>query len=304
MRFIIKPTEHQTAKLKSQATYLELLNIARNKLKNRIKDSIYRDSYSTAEEKRSKVEDQLALSYFNKCGYCERLCKADVEHYRPKKGVDDDGNHEGYYWLCYEWTNLLPACVKCNRDGGKHNQFPILGQRVNNPSFLPDNNLDLDKNKANNTPLREESPYLLHPEVDNPSDYFEFELDPNGDGIRIKGNDDIGRGESTISICSLNRQELRLERVENVINQFKMSIESAFVMFDEEDSFTEDDLINSIELQLFALINFSNNKESTHTLLRKYIVESSGNFEKIVLPFLSTGIRNIVMAAYNSIVNN
>ena len=51
--------------------------------------------------------------------------------------------------------------------------------------------------------------------------YFDFYIDPLGDGIRIRGIDKQDRGSQTIAICSLNRQELRLERVENVIFPFR-----------------------------------------------------------------------------------
>jgi hypothetical protein len=42
--------------------------------------------------------------------------------------------HPGYYWLAYEWTNLLPSCYDCNsfrRHGtmkagpGKNERFPV-----------------------------------------------------------------------------------------------------------------------------------------------------------------------------------
>lgn len=300
MRFIIKPDTDKTVKLLSPHTYIELLDIAKTKNKEKIKDSIYRDPYDNADEKRSKVEDQLAISYHNKCAYCERLCKADVEHYRPKKGVTEDKKHEGYYWLCYEWTNLLPSCVKCNRDGGKHNHFPIIGRRIYDPKFLKNGNLNLDNNKAKNKPLKIERPYLLHPEIDKPEDYFEFDLDANGDGIRITGVDKDGRGVKTIEICSLNRQELRLERVENVINEFKVSIESLFLMH-ENGEFTPDQLIDQCLLQIKFLINRSKNEKVTHTLLKKYIVQDAKNFEKIVIPFFPNKLKKIVLEAFKSV---
>lgn len=300
MRIVVKPQTDITDKLASNKTYLELLDIATNKAKDNIKDSIYREPYDNPDEKRSRVEDQLALSYFNKCGYCERLCKADIEHYRPKKKVNDDTVHDGYYWLCYEWTNLLPACVKCNRDGGKHSKFPIIGTRVYDPSFLPDTNLNLSESKAQNNPLVAEIPFLLHPEVDNPETYFGFENDINGEGIRLVGIDAEDRGAQTIEICSLNRLELRLERVENVINQFKQAIESSFVMW-SNGTFTDDQFENQVLFQLNQLFQVSNNDQSTHTLLRKYIVKSSENFEDIALPFLTSSIRTVVLEAFKTI---
>ncbi|MDP5201231.1 hypothetical protein [Flavobacterium sp. DG2-3] len=300
MRFVVKPDTDKTVKLSSPNTYNELLDIAKTKNKDNIKDSIYRDSYDTADEIRSKVEDKLALSYHNKCAYCERLCKADVEHYRPKKKVSGDDKHEGYYWLCYEWTNLLPSCVKCNRDGGKHNYFPIIGRRIYTPKFLKDGNLNLDNNKAKNKPLKIERPYLLHPEIDKPEDFFEFEIDPIGEGIKIKGIDKDGRGEKTIKICLLNRQELTIERVENVINDFKNSIECLLILYDNGE-FTDNELVNHVVLQVKMLISRSKNEKSTHTLLRKYIVKDVTNFEKIVIPFFPNKLKKIVLEAFKSV---
>lgn len=299
MRFVVKPDADKTAKLASIATYTELLDIATNKNKANIKDSIYRDSYRDNDEIRSRVEDQLALSYHNKCAYCERLAKADVEHYRPKKGVNEDSKHDGYYWLCYEWTNLIPACVKCNRDGGKHNRFPILGTRIYVPTFLADLNLDLTKNKINSSPLKDEKPFLLHPELDKPEDFFKFELDPKGDGIRIKGIDAAGRGEKTIEICALNRQELRLERVENVIEPFKSAIESAFVLL-SDGKINDEAFYFQIQLYIHTLKENVIKVKSTHTFLRKFIVENETNFKEIVIPFLPIEIRNIVLKAFTS----
>jgi uncharacterized protein (TIGR02646 family) len=177
-----------------------------------ITDSIYREAYDTPDGKRSRVEDQLALSYKHKCAYCERLCKADIEHYRPKKKVSGQTSDPGYYWLCYEWSNLIPSCATCNREGAKHSHFPVLGQWAITHPVLDDGKLDLDKFKANISPLIDERPYLLHPEINEPADYLAFEIDAHKQGIRIKGIDVDGRGDKTIAICKLNRQELLLDR--------------------------------------------------------------------------------------------
>jgi len=298
MRFVVKPDADKTAKLASAQTYTELLAIAK-KTSTNIKDSIYRDPYPDKDETRSRVEDQLARSYHNKCAYCERLCKADVEHYRPKKGVNEDAAHGGYYWLCYEWSNLLPACVKCNRDGGKHTKFPILGTRVIAPVFLLDTNLDLLKSKAGEKPLIDEQALLLHPEVDKPEDFFIFELDPRGEGIRLEGIDKDGRGKKTIEICVLNRQELRLERVENVISPFKVAIECVFGLL-ESGSISMDAFKFQVLLQIQILFEGAMKENSTHTYLRKYIVKNTQNFESIVIPFLTPKIRIIVLEAFKS----
>lgn len=300
MRFVIKRDEDKTDKLASDKTLQALQEIIKTKNKNLITDAIYRDSYDTDDGRCSHVEDKLAIAYKNKCAYCERICKADIEHYRPKKGVTEDDTHLGYYWLCYEWTNLIPSCITCNREGAKQNKFPILGRRVKKPPLLLDGSLNLTLCKAIALPLQDEIPYLLHPEVDNPVNYFVFELDPEGKGIRIKGIDAEGRGAETIRICLLNRNELKLDRVKSVIDDFKEATHSLFVLLEKGDidkSKLKEDVIYHLRL----LKNYSLNEEKTYTLLRKYIVASSINFEKIVIPFLDSKIRRIVLEAFKSI---
>ena len=101
-----------------------------------------------------------------KCAYCERRIEhpreGDIEHFRPKGGVTDEKDrpipargvggepivgpsgelapHRGYYWLAYDWRNLLPACTLCNQPGtvgsvkiGKHSRFPVTGVHAQRP---------------------------------------------------------------------------------------------------------------------------------------------------------------------------
>ena len=304
MRFIVKNDNDKTDKLKSDETYKALLEIAKNKDKAAISDGIYRDSYDSPDEKRSKVEDQLALSYKNKCAYCERICKADIEHYRPKSSVHDE-KHDGYYWLCYEWTNLLPSCVKCNRDGAKLTKFTIKGKRIKAPTFFKGKkDLDLDANKAKNRPLIDEIPDLLHPEIDIPEVYFDFEVAPKLEGIILKGKDKGARGEETIKICKLNRQELRIDRKENVIDGFVQALDCQLLNCkkDKNGNIDYKELSDKILEQVNVLIHFSTLENKSHTLLRKYIVANRNNFEKIVIPFVDVKIQKIAMSAFKSII--
>jgi len=167
------------------------------------------------------VREILRLLYYYKCAYCEtKEYLPDIEHYRPKKGVTKlKKGHPGYYWLCYEWTNLLPACRSCNSGSGKWNKFPIIGVRVMKPSFLPSGELDKDKCRANHSPLIDEKPYLLHPEIDDPKPCFKFYK--NG---KIEGVDSQGRGAETIRICDLDRDNLRYRR-KKLLDDFKEEIE-------------------------------------------------------------------------------
>jgi uncharacterized protein (TIGR02646 family) len=301
MRYIVKMEEDKTDKLKSKETYQKLKDIVIRKIKDNIDDKIYRDAYDTPDGRRSKVEDQLAISYKNKCAYCERICKADVEHYRPKKSVTGEV-HDGYYWLCYEWSNLIPSCITCNREGAKHNLFPIKGIRVTTPSFLVNGELDLDKFKSSSKPLIDELPYLIHPEVDIPEKFFEFEIDSGNKGIRIIGIDTDGRGKATIEICKLNRQELKLDRKVNVIDDFVEAVRGLFAKL-EIGSITDDQLIETLILFISHVSNSSKIPEKTHTLLRKWIIKSPSNFEKIVLPFLNENQRKIVGEAFKIFID-
>lgn len=138
----------------------------------------YKNAINVEEEKIgeyktvSLVLENLHKYYHYKCAYCERVGQHDIEHYRPKRKVSEDLSHTGYYWLAYEWSNLIPSCVKCNRDGGKHNKFDILGTRVTTPSLSADNELILANCLANSSMLLAEIPKLLHPELDDAIDYF------------------------------------------------------------------------------------------------------------------------------------
>ena len=54
-----------------------------------------------------------------KCCYCERRrdtnAEADIEHFRPKLEVTENSEHPGYWWLAYEWNNLLFVLGRLNR---------------------------------------------------------------------------------------------------------------------------------------------------------------------------------------------
>ncbi|MBI4909033.1 MAG: hypothetical protein HY820_35760 [Acidobacteria bacterium] len=104
-----------------------------------------------------KLKDWLLEKIFhNKCAYCEREISGyygDAEHYRPKGAVKflaADGTfgepqfqlfgkdgpsqtlqpHPGYFWLAYDWRNLIPACVYCNSGEGKNERFDLGNGRI------------------------------------------------------------------------------------------------------------------------------------------------------------------------------
>ena len=89
------------------------------------KDQIYADD---------EVKKQLKSDQFGKCAYCERSLNGDfgaVEHFRPKGGyqIEDEKylRKPGYYWLAYDWNNLLYSCSECNTCY-KRNFFPLANE--------------------------------------------------------------------------------------------------------------------------------------------------------------------------------
>ena len=161
----------------------------------------------------SKVYRDATLSalddlYKSKCAYCETDTSAgapmQVEHYRPKAKVTDDLSHSGYYWIAYEWSNLILSCSKCNNK--KRNKFPVLGKRVTHPLLGLDGFPSLESVIANSTSFMQEQALIIHPEIDKVEDHFIF----NEMG-EIVGRTD--RAIVTIQICNLNRKELIFKRL-------------------------------------------------------------------------------------------
>ena len=62
------------------------------------------------------VRKKLRKYHGLKCVYCESSPIATstfrVDHFRPKKYIKElpKTKHRGYYWLAYEWSNLLQSC--------------------------------------------------------------------------------------------------------------------------------------------------------------------------------------------------
>ncbi|HII91194.1 MAG TPA: hypothetical protein HA262_03245 [Methanosarcina sp.] len=147
---------------------------------------------------------QLLEDQHNKCCFCEsrflHVSAGDVEHFRPKGGykqsVSDSLQKPGYYWLAYEWDNLLIACENCNRIE-KKNLFPLL----NPENRATKENKDIDA----------ERPIFINPWKEDPENFIEFHCE-----IPI-GIDSEGRGTQTIELLNLDKNkvlsEIRAEKL-------------------------------------------------------------------------------------------
>lgn len=172
------------------------------------KDNIKSEFYGAKD-----VREKLKKLYHNKCAYCETYePEPEIEHYRPKKQINGilRKDHKGYYWLAYEWTNLLPACHDCNKNGAKGNHFPIEGTRKFNPENLSDGSINLSANKLTGSYLQTEKPLFLNPETSgfDPFNYFIFDKTGLFKAKKPENTFEYRQAKTTINIVQLNRDKL------------------------------------------------------------------------------------------------
>ena len=170
---------------------------------------------------RDSTIETLRKIYKYKCGYCETHESAGaslrVDHYRPKAGVKDVPDNNGYYWLAYEWSNLVLSCEKCN--GRKLHNFPLQQEddRVTEPPLGVNGIPTIDSCRADRAILLAERPLLLNPELDNPDEHLMFL--PNGT-IEAKTE----KGVKSIELYFLERDQLITDRkrmTDDVVEKLK-----------------------------------------------------------------------------------
>lgn len=283
--------------LEAVNTLQELEAISNTGNKKLIKEKIYKGEKIVDGKKVQKVRELLCDIYYKKCAYCEDIeASPDVEHYRPKKRVTEESTHPGYYWLCYEWTNLLPSCRFCNTGSGKLNQFPILGIRVSLPAFT-NGTLDRTKCKASLSPLIDEKPFLLHPEIDSPDDGSFFQFSKIG---KMSGIDADGRAKKSIEICDLNRDTL-LYRRQKLMNEILLPIKwllRSYLLDLPNPGEKFHDFLNLI----FEEFNERTKSDRQFSLFVTYLYD---NFEELMMPQFDTekqgSIINEAFKKFNSI---
>ncbi len=251
--------------------------------KEKISEQYYRGAEITLIDgsKVQEVVHALGELYEWKCAFCEsKRFKPQVEHFRPKKKVTGDaGNLLGYYWLCYEWTNLLPTCKDCNET--KLNAFPIgiISNRVYSPTFLMNQQINYEEHDYQNSPLINEEPLLIHPEYINPENCFSF----NDKGV-ISGVDKKGQGETTRIKLGLDSKDLnyfRQKEIDECVEKVEMAI-----LYNQRNMFI--DILNKIR-------NRALDTSKEYTLLYKHIYK---RFDEIIIPLLSPRIQTKVLVIY------
>lgn len=173
-------------------------------LKKAASTKIWRDFY-----------DLLPDALKKKCWYCEaEEIRSDmpVDHYRPKGKVENDTDHEGYWWLAFDWENYRCACTYCNSrrifedtEGGKACKFPIVDP--NTRAYSPTDDLTA------------EVPDFLDPF--DPDDFKLLWFDSDGlpEAAPSCTEDQIRKVTNSIDIFHLNEQKICRRR-----NQIRLDI--------------------------------------------------------------------------------
>lgn len=146
------------------------------------------------------VREILRTAQHRKCCFCEsrveHVGSGEIEHFRPKaawrQAPGSKLTRPGYYWLAYEWENLLWSCKTCN---GRHkkNTFPLVDPSV--------------RDCVGRSTVAE-APLLVDPVALEPRDHIRFEVE------RAFALSPLG--QSTIDVLQLNREQLLEERRERV----------------------------------------------------------------------------------------
>jgi hypothetical protein len=240
------------------------------------------------------VKEKLKTIFNHKCAFCETNTHAgahkDVEHYRYK-------NH--YYWLGYEWSNLLLSCQICNRDF-KGKKFPLLNESnrlINHPLSVLG---ELNKTQCfiKSKTLKSEKPLLLHPAIDNPIKHLRF----LGNGL-LEGR--TAKGHISIDTYGLNRNELVLKRkkialriLKKIINNYLLRIEE--LTQQEKPKWMEIVIMNTIEDIKTTIVD----KTTEYIGFREAVIK---NFKKLIINNQSLGIdipdKEIMKKAVRRVLN-
>lgn len=168
----------------------------------------------------SEVRETLAAAQHGKCCYCEVEIEhpymlRHVEHWRPKgavkQGPGELAQYPGYYWLAYDWDNLLLACGVCN-SGYKSTVFPLAD--------------DSGRARNHHEAVNVEEPRLLKPDRDDPEAHIEWIDDqPRGltdlgwktiETVGLVREDDVKRSRAYNELRTAYHRLLKFEGQEHI----------------------------------------------------------------------------------------
>ncbi|SHN66448.1 hypothetical protein [Desulfovibrio litoralis] len=168
----------------------------------------------------------------NKCWYCEaEEIRSDmpVDHFRPKNKVEGENQHEGYWWLAFEWENYRCACTFCNSrrnfdetQGGKGCLFPL--ENPEQRAFTP----------TDQAKLNIERPSFLDPF--NPYDEKLLWFDNDGFPVSKPEANEEQKTKVNNSIDIFHLHEARIVRARNII---RLEVDKQVRRIKNKDGITE-----------------------------------------------------------------
>ena len=221
-------------------------------------------------------EADLSVLYHNKCAYCEQKIvvkrESTIEHYRPKSD---------YYWLAYEWSNLFIACNTCN--GKKGDKFEVNKRWAPICPTHPDGTLEVFKCYANHPDLLAEEPLWLHPELDDPNEYFEFGV--KGDVIAKKKLSAYHRSRVEKMKLLIDTDAIQYERkvaIDMYLRDFELAIETIAEYYSSTP--LPDTALLIFYPTFRKILEDANNEKATFTHLRKQLFS---HVERFFVPHLA-----------------
>lgn len=159
-----------------------------------------------------EVKAALAAMTTGKCAYCESYYDAtqpqDTEHYRPKGRIDTPGGKRqpGYWWLASTWENLLPSCIRCNREE-EHELYDGSRLKTGKGDRFP---LEQEGHRATARDAEgQEVPLLLDPSIDDPVQFLVFVEEEERSIVKPRSPDPASlaykRARESIDVYGLNR---------------------------------------------------------------------------------------------------
>lgn len=240
------------------------------------------------------VREALDLIYNNKCAYCEceigAVSTPHIDHHRPINSYAEIGNpqhHNGYYWLGYEWSNLVLSCPSCN--GTKSSKFPLLLPQAREITAPP-----LQAGRPDYELLNifggffiGEEPLLINPEWIDPDGH----LTVNYFGM-LEAIDNSIYGKTTIDVCDLNRIPLCEER-QAILDKFIEKIDIEIFEHYRDDTLQTSTAQYQHRLNMiFEEIISHQHEEVEYNMLGRCIVDK---FDELILEDIEPEFRQEVM---------
>lgn len=244
-------------------------------------NKVYPQEADNVGSKYQSAAASLKILFKSKCAYCDHKASGfEVDHYRPKKLNEKrkekyHQNYKGYYWLAYEWSNLLLVCGLCNRK--KSDRFPLINDIESNRIYEPLKNENGEILFFIKEYQKKENPALLNPILDNADEHLFF----NQYGkVKAKTIDNVSsfKGEKSIEHYSLNRHELIKLRGEVITEEFMH--QRIFDYYKKETPPSREVVEHLLNGIIHTLIRQIEDEKESFIALRKTILK---NFKEFVL---------------------